>query len=81
MLNLPAGPLASLPGAPLAAFQPEPAWKPPGHVIPAPAAPRSISVHTDWHVVLQQPCTSDDWHCQWLWPIGVERETRLSAWS
>lgn len=54
MVDLPAGPLASLPGAPLAAFQPETAWTPPGHVMPAPAAPRSISVHADWHVVLQQ---------------------------
>jgi hypothetical protein len=38
MLDLPAGPLASLPEAPPAAFQPETAWMPPDHVMPAPAA-------------------------------------------
>jgi len=47
MLDLPAGPLASLPEAPPAAFQPETAWMPPDHVMPAPAAAYSTLVHAD----------------------------------
>lgn len=54
MVNIPADPLASLPGAPLAAFQPEKAWTPPGHVMPAPATARSAFVHADCHVALQR---------------------------
>ena len=99
---MPAGPLASLPGAPLAAFQPETAWTPPDHVTPAPAAACSTLVHAD-RLVLQQTliiqempaqpqalvavtgrrvfscggskaCTPDEWHCQCLWPVGVDTE-------
>ncbi len=102
MVDMPADPLACLPGAPLAAFQPETAWMPPDHVTPAPAAACSTLVHADWLVLQQtmiiqempaQPqalmavtgrhvfscsgskaCTPADWHCQWLWPVGVERD-------
>ena len=75
MVDIPAGPLASLPGAPLAAFQPETAWTPPGHVMPAPAAARSIFVHADWHVVLQQTMIVSRDACTATSPGGSYRMT------
>ena len=77
MVGIPVGPLASLPGAPPAASQPETAWTPAGDVMPEPAAARSTRVHADW-LVLQQTLINEEMPTQ---PQALVAITRQSVFS